>query len=65
VVDTVPAHLNSTSWLPVLGMVCQLLLKTSRPPPQTFVVPPPPQVWGEVQLPHEAERVTPQLSVPV
>ena len=37
-----------------------------QPPPQTLAVPPPPQVWGEVQLPQElAVRGTPQLSVPV
>jgi hypothetical protein len=34
--------------------------------PQTLGVPPPPQVAGEVQVPHdETMRLTPQLSVPV
>jgi hypothetical protein len=28
-------------------------------------VPPPPQVWGEVQLPQLAVREAPQLSVPL
>jgi hypothetical protein len=36
------------------------------PPPQTLGVPPPPQVWGEVQVPQELTvREAPQLSVPV
>jgi hypothetical protein len=34
--------------------------------PQTLAVPPPPQVFGEVQVPHELTvREVPQLSVPV
>src|SRR5690349_1966446 len=34
--------------------------------PQAFGVPPPPQVCGEAQVPHEATvRGAPQLSVPV
>jgi hypothetical protein len=33
--------------------------------PQTFVAPPPAQVWGAVQVPQDAtERAAPQLSVP-
>ncbi len=36
------------------------------PPPQTFAVPPPAQVCGEVQLPHElTARFVPQLSLAV
>jgi hypothetical protein len=34
-----------------------------RPPPQTFAVPPPPQVWGDVQLPQLTLRAEPQLSL--
>lgn len=34
--------------------------------PQTFAVPPPPQVWGKAQVPHEVTvRARPQLSVPL
>jgi hypothetical protein len=33
--------------------------------PQTFIVPLPPHVRGEVQLPQETLRVAPQLSVPL
>src|SRR4051794_26191689 len=37
-----------------------------EPPPQTFAVPPPPHVWGEVQEPHELTvRDVPQLSFAV
>src|SRR3954465_7078565 len=32
---------------------------------QTLAVPPPPQVCGDTQLPHEAVRATPQLSLAV
>src|SRR4051812_49622269 len=36
------------------------------PPPQTFAAPPPPQVCGEVQVPHELTvREVPQLSLAV
>jgi hypothetical protein len=33
--------------------------------PQTFASPPPPQVWGLVQVPHWTVRYTPQRSRPV
>src|SRR5688572_12946379 len=36
------------------------------PPPQTLGVPPPPQVWGEVQVRQATPaREAPQLSVPL
>src|SRR5688572_29394260 len=35
------------------------------PPPQTLATPPPPQVWGEVQVPHITDRDWPQLSFAV
>jgi len=35
------------------------------PPPHTLAVPPPPQVSGLVQDPHDAVRVVPQLSFSV
>ena len=43
-----------------------MLIAPSPEPPQTLEVPPPPQVAGEVHVPHEATvRDVPQLSVAV
>jgi hypothetical protein len=51
--------------LQVLPSRAQNVASVSPVQPQTFAVPPPPQVLGEVQAPQLTDRPTPQLSVPV